>query len=320
MSKRKPLTFERSFASHTNSHNWSPKNTKTPREVSKQDNNKYIFDCKCGCEYTVSLNCLPNKPMYTVCKYCRRSHNKVLTSLNNRFKLNHIKKQFRYNMIKQGYKTEEDWYDVSRKIIEDNGGRLLLREYNNSPIRLIKAMFTKYEWLDWKFKKSKDGLWDSMETQKKYAYWFGNKVRYETIVRWYELTTEAIYANFGRSLLNKYYSGSPIQFVKAMFPEYEWLEWKFVSGVSMGYWNDITNHKLYIKWLGLELGYETMEDWYKITGRVISDNYGSGVLSRYNSSPLQFVVAMFPGYPWLEWKFVNGVGGKFWLDIENHNR
>ena len=314
--------YNRSFASHANSHNWSPKNfPATPRQVAKCSNNKYIFDCKCGSEYTITLNQIPDDIKFTFCKDCRKKCSKVATLVKRENKFNDVMKQFRCNVpVELGYKKEEDWYVVSRQLIEDNGGSLLLRKYNNSPTRVVKAMFPKYKWLDWKFKKSHDGLWDSMETQQKYVKWLGNELGYETIDRWYELTTETLYANHGGSLLHNYYSGSQIQFVKAMFPEYEWLEWEFVSGVSNGYWKDIKNHKLYIEWLGDELGYETMKDWYKITGKLITDNHGDGLLSYYNSSPIQFVKAMFPGYPWLEWKFANGVGSETWLDIENHKR
>ena len=31
-----------------------------------------------------------------------------------------------------------------------------------------------------------------------------------------------------------------------------------------GWWNVYENQKEYIEWLGKELGYTTMEDWYKI--------------------------------------------------------
>ena len=240
-------------------------------------------------------------------------------SVKRENKFNHDMKQLRLNLsVKLGYKTEEDWYVVSPKSIVDCGGKSFLCKRNTSLVSLIKAMFPKYEWLDWKFKRSPDGLWGSMETRKKYTEWLGNELGYETIDRWYELTTETLYANYGRTMLVKCYSASPIKFVKAMFPEYEWLEWEFVNGVSNGYWEDIKNHKLYIEWLGDELGYETIDRWYELTTDAIYANFGGGLLSSYYSgSPIQFVKAMFPEYEWLEWKFVN-VSNGYWEDIKNH--
>ena len=65
--------------------------------------------------------------------------------------------------------------------------------------------------------------------------------------------------------------------------QYQFLPWKFICGVPRKFWDDITNHKLYLEWLGKELGYTYMEDWYKLTKKILEDNYGSGLLDKYNS-------------------------------------
>ena len=113
-----------------------------------------------------------------------------------------------------------------------------------------------------------------------------------------------------------------MQIVKALFPEYEWLEWEFVSGVSNGYWNDVENRKLYIEWLGNELGYETMEDWYGITYAVCKKNgcrsILASIISRYYRASHQIVMEVFPDYEWHEWKFVST--GDFWHKPENQRR
>ncbi len=51
-----------------------------------------------------------------------------------------------------------------------------------------------------------------------------------------------------------------------MFPEFEWLPWKF--HVPKGFWNDMNNQRNFVDWVGKQLKYKNREDWYKITARV----------------------------------------------------
>ena len=67
---------------------------------------------------------------------------------------------------------------------------------------------------------------------------------------------------------------------------------------------NLDNHRIYARYLGEKLGYEKMEDWYKISKKDICKNGGSGLLSGYYAStPSKFVMEMFPDYEWLPWKF-----------------
>ena len=110
----------------------------------------------------------------------------------------------------------------------------------------------------------KRGTWNDYENHKIYADWLGKKLGYRTMEDWYQLTKKKIYDNYGGGLIASKYNNSPLQFIQGLFPEYNWLPWKFGT-VMKGYWKDINNQKLYADWLGTKLGYTTMEDWYQLT-------------------------------------------------------
>ena len=61
--------FDKSFASHEKSKYWSSKNKLKPRQVFKSTGKKYIFDCICGHEFTISLDSI-NRERETWCSYC----------------------------------------------------------------------------------------------------------------------------------------------------------------------------------------------------------------------------------------------------------
>ncbi len=156
----------------------------------------------------------------------------------------------------------------------------------------------------------KGGTWKKIENHTIYANWLYEKMGYTHQDDWYKLTTSIIYNNKGRDLINKYYHGSHIKFLQTIFPEYEWLEWKF-NRVPNGFWRNIENHKKYANYLGQILKYTKMEDWYNIIGDDISNNNGCGLSHYYDDSPIKFLRAVFPEYTWLEWKFIT-VSMGFW--------
>ena len=56
--------------------------------------------------------------------------------------------------------------------------------------------------------------------------------------------------------------------LQAIYPEYDWLPWRFPS-VPKQYWENKSNHKKLAEWLARELNIKEMDDWYKVTTKVL---------------------------------------------------
>jgi hypothetical protein len=63
------------------------------------------------------------------------------------------------------------------------------------------------------------------------------------------------------------YNNSLIQMLSILFPEQEWIPWKFV-GCPKNFWEDVNNHKKFIEWLAIELNIKDMNDWYNVSNTV----------------------------------------------------
>ena len=68
-------------------------------------------------------------------------------------------------------------------------------------------------------------------------------------------------------LLIAYYKGSPAKMLSTVYPEYNWLPWKFGKSIHK-YWDDVANKKKYIEWAGNQLGIKELNDWNKVTNQV----------------------------------------------------
>jgi hypothetical protein len=67
------------------------------------------------------------------------------------------------------------------------------------------------------------------------------------------------------------YSMSVANLVITVFPEYNWLPWKF-SRTPRNFWIDVNNQIKYIEWLGKLKNINKKEDWYEIIGKVKNKN------------------------------------------------
>ena len=102
-----------------------------------------------------------------------------------------------------------------------------------------------------------------------------------------------------------------------MYPEYEWLPWKF-SKCERHFWGDSKNQRKFMDWAGKELGIKDMSDWYKVT---TNDIMKIGVGNQFlNHSPIhKLVTDAYPEYEWLPWRF-NKCPFSYWNDLKNQRK
>jgi hypothetical protein len=132
------------------------------------------------------------------------------------------------------------------------------------------------------------------------------------------VTGEQIAQNGGHRLLVNVYGSSPALLLRTVYPEHQWLPWKF-SLVSAGYWEKRENAETFLRWLASELQFKNWEDWYNIRGDQVVEHDGGGFLRKYNNNPIRMLQSVFPSYPWLPWKFF-AVPDGYWKNKENQKQ
>ena len=69
-------------------------------------------------------------------------------------------------------------------------------------------------------------------------------------------------------MLQKKYNNSPINLLSSVYPEYEWLPWKFEKSPNH-FWEDVNNKRKFMDWAGKQLNIKDMSDWYKVSVKVL---------------------------------------------------
>ena len=182
------------------------------------------------------------------------------------------------------------------------GGRLLLDKHKSLPQALV-TVFPEYNWLPWKFKHSSKNHLEDIKTQRKFVEEIGKELGIKEMEDWYKVTQKVAIATLIKFILKDFfglggvtllrlYSDSPAQLLAAVFPEYNWLPWKFEKA-PRNVWQSEINIKKVVEWAGKQLGIKDMDDWYKV--------------SRYEIMRLGCEVPLsellFIAYPHVKWEF-----------------
>ena len=69
------------------------------------------------------------------------------------------------------------------------------------------------------------------------------------------------------SMLKTCYNGTVPLLFENVFPEHEWLPWKFTR-VPKNYWQNEKNIRKFMSWAEKELGIKDVGEWQKVTTKV----------------------------------------------------
>ena len=92
----------------------------------------------------------------------------------------------------------------------------------------------------------------------------------------------------------------------------EWVQ----GQVPLGFWEDLKNHKRYIKWLKRELSLKTQADWYQLSSKDFVSRRGGRLLSYYGNSHIVAICTLVKAKAWHPWKF-KYVTKSFWESKRN---
>jgi hypothetical protein len=76
----------------------------------------------------------------------------------------------------------------------------------------------------------------------------------------------------GKRLLQSKYNGSPSLLLSTVYPEYDWLPWKF-GKCTHNFWDELKNRRKFMDWAAKELEVNEMRGWYKVTNQAIPINW-----------------------------------------------
>jgi hypothetical protein len=59
----------------------------------------------------------------------------------------------------------------------------------------------------------------------------------------------------------------PHELLSALYPEHDWLPWKF-DKCPRNFWDNVNNQRKFMDWAGKQLNVKEMSDWYNVSVKV----------------------------------------------------
>ncbi len=206
------------------------------------------------------------------------------------------------------YKEMDDWYNVSQDDIYQHGKGLLHRHYRNSPSQALQTVYPEHDWMMWRFGRTPKGFWENDSHHKQFFDRLGTQLGYKEMDDWYNVSQDDIYQH-GKGLLCHHYNRSPSQALQMVYPEHDWMMWRFVH-TPKGYWEKLQTlpgeQKRVVNWLSGKLSIREPSDWYRISKTDVRKHgvyirYIRWILFRLCRSSKIFVAMLMRVYPEHNW-------------------
>ncbi len=138
--------------------------------------------------------------------------------------------------------------------------------YDRSLPSALQHLFPEHHWYEWKFKALPHHYWKKAIHQRQYFERIAKRLHVNRMEDWYRVrATDVI--GLGKHPLEMY-DGSLYKALATVYPEEEWLPWKFDT-VPLGFWKHKDNHRKYFDWVSKQLNIKSAQDWYKVTRKDI---------------------------------------------------
>lgn len=157
------------------------------------------------------------------------------------------------------------------------------------------------------------GKWDLLERRKKSL-----EALYTTKgIKSYMSLTKTDFKDAGLyGLLQKY--GSKYELICQTFPNELFFPWEGEGDakVTRGFWQNNDNKCYFIEVLANKKKYMQYNDLYNLTGEIIKENGGGGLIDIYNGSIYMMIKDIYPSYEWVQHMF--NVDNDYYKLLDNH--
>ena len=216
------------------------------------------------------------------------------------------RKFFDHLFKKYQLKSIDDFLFFSNKKIIKNGGKKLLKNYSNDKKQILISIYPNYSFDFEKFElRMKEKIYFKLiENQLKFMDDLFIKLRLKSIGDWKKISKKIIIKNGGKILLKKYKNNYQ-KLLISIYPNYfnenninNKLNDNLIDNFKLkNYFQSIENQRKFMNYLYEKLNLKSMDDWMKISSKILINNGGKKLLKNYLYDKKKLLILIFPNYP-----------------------
>ncbi len=153
-----------------------------------------------------------------------------------------------------------------------------------------------------------------LENIKIWIKWFEIHKNIRSLEDWYLINGTMINksgSGFFTSKAENSFNESIIILLKAIYPDYDWKEYKF-NQTTQGWWSKKENRLLWLEDFRKLKNLDNLDDFYNIKVDDLKDQKGCGWITYYGESLINMLKDLYPEHVWYEWLFIGQVPKNFW--------
>jgi hypothetical protein len=118
-----------------------------------------------------------------------------------------------------GYKTLEDFHQITLENIKNFGGSGILTKYGSSIIKILKSSYPNHSWSPWKFPHTPKGYWEDHDNQRNFVEWLSKQLKIQKMEDWYRVSIQQIQKLAPNILFQE---RALADVLKDVYPDYIW--------------------------------------------------------------------------------------------------
>ena len=209
----------------------------------------------------------------------------------------------------------EDWYRISTDDLTKRSGKGLLDMYGGSLCKILKSVYPDREWKHWKFEGTPLEVFKDEKVQREFMEELAKNCHITNPEDWYQVKAARFREIKGGSTLLKVFNGSPTEAITLILKEFSFDPRGFISGPSNP--TQVTQQLEAMEHIRFNLGVKEMKDWYKVTKSQVLEHRGGWVLKIHGNSLYRTLCAIYPHYPWKDWRFAHNQNLAYWGEKNN---
>jgi hypothetical protein len=179
----------------------------------------------------------------------------------------------------------------------------------------LRSVYPNEEWLPWIPDGGSPSWFESEFNCRIFMDWLAEQLCINYCEDWYSLDKITL-NKWAGSQLSKKYQGSIIQATKKIYPNTNWLPWRF-QDLPEDFWKNSENRMEYSEWIIHRMDIINEDDWLNIKPSDFLERDGSGFVEFHGG--FSKTISHLSGMDWEPWIFEE-CSRKFWEDTKNRRR
>lgn len=222
-----------------------------------------------------------------------------------------LRKGFDWFATQLGIETQQEWYIVTKKQVEDISGYPHL----HSMYKAMKEIYPEYEWYPFLFDEELPKLyWTQQINHKKFFDYVAEHFGIQNLEDWYNIKRSDVVQLGGESLLTRY-EGSLYAALKTVYKDFDWNPTMFLK-IPQHLISNKKHHRRIFDEVASKLGITQQNEWYSVNTNKVKSSGGGYILYHYKDSLQKALQSIYPEFEWKPFLF-GQVSRNYWKDKNN---